>query len=306
MAGPKRPVRNYWGAGQFGGRLRVVGQTVICGKSKVVVFAQSFFAEFPRCVAGPHCPPSPRLCPGAGRDNGLARAQPCTWRALRGPDRHKGAVGPQVFVQRLGGRLGGVFGGAQGWRQEIQGDHAAARKHVLGKHRRGDCVRLPEPVCMRTRPRPRPTKQGPVPASRVQVLLPGQGVCVVRFHNPTGWFYSSQVKVRYSLSAGPTLSAPPDAARPKKPPPPPPARPRSFDANGLAISPAAAEAPARGFDANGLAIQPAVAEAPPSAAEEAAAATPTPKVLSPEMGAALSRQLARRPSLDEVTSSMQP
>jgi hypothetical protein len=26
MAGPKRPVRNYWGAGQFGGRLRVVGQ----------------------------------------------------------------------------------------------------------------------------------------------------------------------------------------------------------------------------------------------------------------------------------------
>ena len=281
MAGPKRPVRNYWGAGQFGGRLRVVGQTVICGKSKVVVFAQSFFAEFPRCVAGPHCPPSPRLCPGAGRDNGLARAQPCTWRALRGPDRHKGAVGPQVFVQRLGGRLGGVFGGAQGWRQEIQGDHAAARKHVLGKHRRGDCVRLPEPVCMRTRPRPRPTKQGPVPASRVQVLLPGQGVCVVRFHNPTGWFYSSQVKVRYALSAGPTLS--PDAARPKKPPPPPPPPKSPPVAVAAAALPTAAEAP--------------------SAAEEPAAATPTPKALSPEMGAALSRQLARRPSLDEVTSS---
>lgn len=160
-----------------------------------------------------------------------------------------------------------------------------------------------QPARMRMRPRPCPTKPGPG-LSRVQVLLPGQGVCVVRFHNPTGWFYSSQVKVRYSLSAGPTLSAPPDAARPKKPPPPPPpARPRSFDANGLAISPAAAEAPARGFDANGLAIQPAAAEAPPSAAEEAAAATPTPKVLSPEMGAALSRQLARRPSLDEVTSA---
>ena len=56
---------------------------------------------------------------------------------------------------------------------------------------------------MRTHPRPRPTKQGPVPASRAQVLLPGQGVCVVRFHNPTGWFYSSQVKVCYALSAGP-------------------------------------------------------------------------------------------------------
>jgi hypothetical protein len=135
---------------------------------------------------------------------------------------------------------------------------------------------------MRTRPRPRPTKQGPVPASRVQVLLPGQGVCVVRFHNPTGWFYSSQVKVRYALSAGPTLS--PDAARPKKPPPPPPPPPKSPPvAVAAAALPTAAEAP--------------------SAAEEPAAATPTPKALSPEMGAALSRQLARRPSLDEVTSS---
>ena len=115
----------------------------------------------------------------------------------------------------------------------------------------------------------------------MQVLLPGQGVCVVRFHNPTGWFYSSQVKVRYSLSAGPTLSAPPDAARSKKPPPPPPPL-----AAAVAALPTAAEAP--------------------SAAEEPAAATPTPKVLSPEMGAALSRQLARRPSLDEVTSSSRP
>ena len=133
---------------------------------------------------------------------------------------------------------------------------------------------------MRTHPHPRPTKQGPVPASRAQVLLPGQGVCVVRFHNPTGWFYSSQVKVRYALSAGPTLS--PDAARPKKPPPPPPP-PKSPPVAEAAALPTAAEAP--------------------SAAEEPAAATPTPKALSPEMGAALSRQLARRPSLDEVTSS---
>ena len=134
---------------------------------------------------------------------------------------------------------------------------------------------------MRTHPRPRPTKQGPVPASRAQVLLPGQGVCVVRFHNPTGWFYSSQVKVRYALSAGPTLS--PDAARPKKPPPPPPPPKSPPVAEAAAALPTAAEAP--------------------SAAEEPAAATPTPKALSPEMGAALSRQLARRPSLDEVTSS---
>ena len=37
-----------------------------------------------------------------------------------------------------------------------------------------------------------------------EVLLPGQGVCVVRFFNPTGWFYSSQVKLRYSLTAAAT------------------------------------------------------------------------------------------------------
>ena len=210
--------------------------------------------------------------------HGVACAQPCTWRALRGPDRHKGAVDPSVFVQHLGGRLGGVFGGAQGWRQEVQGDHAAARKHVHRKHRRGaPCVRLPASAHAPP-PSPHEASSGP---SRVQVLLPGQGVCVVRFHNPTGWFYSSQVKVRYSLSAGPTLSAPPDAARSKKPPPPPPPL-----AAAVAALPTAAEAP--------------------SAAEEPAAATPTPKVLSPEMGAALSRQLARRPSLDEVTSSSSP
>ena len=132
-----------------------------------------------------------------------------------------------------------------------------------------------------TAPPPSPKKHR-CRASCVQVLLPGQGVCVVRFHNPTGWFYSSQVKVRYSLTAGPTQPAAPDAVRPKKPPPPPPKPPPVPPAVAATLL-AAAEAPSS------------------SAAEEPAAAMPIPKELPPEMGATLSRQLARRPSLDEVT-----
>ena len=48
MAGPKRPVRNYWGAQQVGGRLRLFGQTVICGKSKSFFSARSFFSVVPQ------------------------------------------------------------------------------------------------------------------------------------------------------------------------------------------------------------------------------------------------------------------
>ena len=43
MAGPKRPVRNSWGAQQVGGRLRLFGQTVICGNSNHF-FCAFFFA----------------------------------------------------------------------------------------------------------------------------------------------------------------------------------------------------------------------------------------------------------------------
>ena len=74
-----------------------------------------------------------------------------------------------------------------------------------------------------------------------------------------------------------------DSSEDEAPPPPPPPPKSPPVAEAAAALPTAAEAP--------------------SAAEEPAAATPTPKALSPEMGAALSRQLARRPSLDEVTSS---
>ena len=108
-----------------------------------------------------HAASPPRARCTAGATHGVACAQPGTWRALRGPDRHKGAVDPSVLVQHLGGRLGGVFGGAQGWRQEVQGDHAAAREHVHREHRRGaPCVRLPASAHAHAPP-PSPHKQVP-------------------------------------------------------------------------------------------------------------------------------------------------
>ena len=119
-----------------------------------------------------------------------------------------------------------------------------------------------------------------------EVLLPGQGVCIVRFYNPTGWFYSSPVKVRFSLAAIPTHQPAPEKAAPAK------SKKSAATAKEAApaAAPAVAEAPAAEEDA--------AAPASAAAAKEAVETSPLP----PEMGEALSKQLARRPTVEEVTS----
>ena len=56
-----------------------------------------------------------------------------------------------------------------------------------------------------------------------EVLLPGRGTCLVRWHNPSGWLWSSEAILRYRLRQGPpeplqAAPAPPPKAKraPKK------------------------------------------------------------------------------------------
>ena len=51
-----------------------------------------------------------------------------------------------------------------------------------------------------------------------EVLLPGRGTCLVRWHNPSGWLWSSEAILRYRLRQGPPepLQAAP-AAKAKRP-----------------------------------------------------------------------------------------
>ena len=116
-----------------------------------------------------------------------------------------------------------------------------------------------------------------------EVLLPSAGECIVRWHNPAGWLWSSAAALQYSLTAARAGAAPyrgaKAAAAPAAAPKlkkgggssaPPPGMPPAAAAPAAAKAPAPAPAPAP-------AKAPAPAPAPPPAAKSQPAAAEPPK-----------------------------
>ena len=126
-----------------------------------------------------------------------------------------------------------------------------------------------------------------------EVLLPSAGECIVRWHNPAGWLWSSSAALQYSLTAARAGAAPyrgakaaaAPAAAPKlkkgggsSAPPPgmPPAAAAPAPAKAPAAAPAAAKAPAPA-PAPAPAKAPAPAPAPPPAAKSQPPVVEPPK-----------------------------